>query len=147
MLRMLRGARAHPDYVKAAKLYSCEACEQTKSKPRTHPVAPPPRDHSFNVEVQVDIFEIHDCGGTRYSILSIVDVGTRYHQAEIVRHDGGQPTSMKCLQAFLNSWVKWAGLPTTVTTDRGLHNRGIFARYLAAHSVILRTAQLNRPNN
>jgi hypothetical protein len=55
---------------------------------------------------------------------------------------GGTPSSSQCLQSFLDKWVVWAGLPRSVVVDRGLHNRGVFSRYLASHGITIRQAGL-----
>ena len=49
----------------------------------------------------------------------------------------GTPSSQKCLSKFVTHWVSWAGWPKVVTTDRGIHNKGIFTHTLEqnAHPV------------
>ncbi len=45
--------------------------------PRTHAaMVSLPRDYVFNREVRVDVLEIKDSAGRRYSCLNIVDMGT-----------------------------------------------------------------------
>ena len=45
----------------------------------------------------------------------------------------------------MQHWVSWAGYPTEVITDRGLHNRGVFARELAAAGVYCASIGLEAP--
>ena len=71
LVKMLRAARASQDYLSAAKTFRCQGCENTKPRPQTHKVSPP-RPHTFNREVGVDVFEIVDAIGMRFSILNAV---------------------------------------------------------------------------
>ena len=144
LLQVLRGAGADQAYIDAAKLYRCDDCAQVQEKVRTHPVGPPSK-YAFNYELQVDVLETYDDSGTRYSWLSVVCCGTTYHLVMLVRVGGGTPTSRKCIDKFMNHWVKWAGWPEVVTVDRGTHNRGVFTRTLAAHGVYVRPVGLESP--
>ena len=144
LLQILKGSRASEEYINAAKSYRCDDCAETESKVRTHPVKPPSL-YAFNYELQIDVLETYDDEGTRYSWLSIVDCGTTFHIAILVRVGGSQPTSRKCYDKFVQHWVKWAGWPSIVTVDRGTHNRGVFTRGLAAHGVYVRPTGLESP--
>ena len=42
-------------------------------------------------------------------------------------------------------WLKPYGFPTLLTSDRGVHNRGVFANYLSSCGVHCRTAGLESP--
>ena len=57
----------------------------------------------------------------------------------------GTPQSAICLAKFESQWAQWTGFPKVVTTDRGLHNRGAFARGLLANGVLVRQAALEAP--
>ena len=58
-------------------------------------------------------------------------------------HDS--PSSRECLDSFVSLWVGWAGWPQTLSCDRGVHNRGVFARTLAQHGVLIRQAGVESP--
>ena len=47
----------------------------------------------------------------------------------------------------MSHWVSWAGWPKTVTTDRGTHNRGVFAPTLAKDGVYVRPVGLESPEH
>ncbi|CAE7397392.1 unnamed protein product, partial [Symbiodinium necroappetens] len=115
-------------------------------KPRTHPVSAPP-PYEFNHPVPVDVPETADYVGHKYSWLNIVDVGTSYQVVTLVRVGGGQPSSSKCLQKFMQHWVSPFGWPKVVSHDRGLHNRGAFAHGLSSHGVQIRQAGLESPEH
>ena len=109
-----------------ARTFRCEGCDAVHPKPQTQKVTLP-RSLSFNDSVQVDIFEVKDANGERYSVFSMVDQGTCFHQATVIKVGGSQATSRECLKAVQNSWMSWAGAPREVVSDRGLHNRGELA--------------------
>ena len=117
-----------------------------KPKEQTHKVAKP-KPYTFNHEVGVDVFEVHDASGTTYAILSVVDYGTSYDHAWIVRigETTGQPKSAACMRAFVNGWVRWCGWPRYITCDRGVHNRGVFCTTANKNGCRIRFAGLESP--
>ena len=131
LVQILRASGAKPDYIKAARTLRCEGCDSVQPKPQTQKVTLP-RSLSFNDAVGVDIFEVKDANGERYSVFSMVDQGTCFHQATVVKVGGSQATSRECLKAFQSSWMSWAGPPREVVSDRGLHNRGEFSKELSS---------------
>ena len=143
---MLGAARAPQDYINATKTFGCLRLESTKPRRQTHKVSPP-RPYTFNHEVGVDVFEIVDSVGMRFSILNAVCMGTTYDQAWIVREseNPGSPSSHACLQAFVDGWTRWAGWPKLVRCDRGTHNGCVFVSTLAKNGVASRPAGLEAP--
>jgi len=112
-------------------------------------VAPvkPPSLYAFNYEVVIDIFYNHDMAGTTFGWLSIVCNGTTFHVITLVCEGAGTPKSAKYFKKFESHWVRWAGFPLVVSTDRGLHNRGTFSRGLCANGAYLRQAALEAPEH
>ena len=110
----------------------------------THKVSPP-RLYTFNHEVGVDVFEIVDSVGMRFSILSVVCMGTTYEQTWIVRERVREPSSHACLQVLVHGWTRWAGWPKLVRCDRGTYNRDVFGSTLAKNGVAIRPAGLEVP--
>ena len=146
LVLMPRAARAAQDCFEAAKTFRCQGCDNTKPKPQTHKVSPP-RPCKFNHEVGVDVFEIVDSVGIRFSILNAVCMGTTYDQAWIVRESEslGSPSSHACLRPFVLGWTRWAGWPSLVRCDRGAQNRGVCSAILARNGVMIRLAGLEAP--
>ena len=134
MQRILRTSGGDPKVIRALKHFRCPACEERK-KPAPRPVTRPPSDYRFNVEVAIDCFEVKDVQGNRFTIFSVVDMGTLFHAAEIVSDKGGAPSSLACTVAFRRCWLNWAGPPRSIIVDRGLHNRGRFTELLQHHGV------------
>ena len=106
-----------------------------------------PRPYTFNFEIGIDVLDLKDCNGRFYSILNVVDYGTTFQQAFIVRESDvhGLPSSSKCLDAFHRGWVRPYGWPKYVAVDRGVHNRGVFNATLSKKGVLFRPAGLESP--
>ena len=145
-VQMLRAARAPQHYISAAKTFRCQGCDNAKPRPQTHKVSPP-RPYTFNHEVGVDVFEIVDSNGVRFSILNAVCMGRTYDQSWIVRESESldSPSSHACSRAFVFGWTRWAGWPELVRCDRGTHDRGVFGSTLAKNGVAIRPARLEAP--
>ena len=143
LVQILRASNAEADFIKAARTLRCEGCDAVHPKPQTQKVTLP-RSLSFNDSVGVDIFEVKDANGERYSVFSMVDQGTCFHQATMIKVGGSQATSRECLKAFQNTWMNWAGPPREVVSmnwagpprevvsDRGLRNRGEVSKELSS---------------
>ena len=116
----------------------------TKSRDLQKHTASPSRPLSLIHEVGVDVFEIVDSVGMRFSILNALCMGTTCDQAWIVRESEtlGSPSSHACLRAFVHDWTRWAGWPRLVRHDRGTHSRGVFGSTLAKNGVVIRPAGL-----
>jgi hypothetical protein len=142
--QIMRAGRAPPAHIAALRFFHCEACKDSAPMPQTTKVSLP-RDYSFNREVGVDVLEAKDSEGNPYLLLNIICLGTSFQQCVPIRPGVGQPTSSECLDAFLNRWVSWAGWPVGLKCDRGLHNRGRFAKTLTEHGVIVRQAGVEAP--
>ena len=146
MVQMLRASRAPKVYIDAAKAHRCNTCETTKPKPPTHKVSMP-KPYEFNSEIGVDVFDIKDAAGTFFDILNVVDYGTTFEQAFIVREAEvhGTPSSSDCLDAFSRGWARPFGWPKSIAVDRGTHNRGVFGSTLAKKGVRFNPAGLESP--
>ena len=120
---ILKAGRAPAELQEAARLVRCQACEDTKQKPRDHPVGLK-TEFEFNACVGIDVAECKDYAGNKYSVMSMVDISTGFHVARVVKEGGTMPTSEICAKALMEGWTSWAGWPKMVTMDRGVHNRG-----------------------
>ena len=139
-MQLSRAARAPQDCIR------CQGCDNAKPRPQTHKVSPP-RPYTFHHEVGVDVFEIVDSIGMRFSIQNAVCMGTTYDQAWNVRESEslGSPSSHACLRAFVHGWTRWAGWPKVARCDRRTHIRGVFGSTFAKNGVAIRPAGLEAP--
>ena len=107
-------ARGASDAVLAvAKQYVCLSCSKY-CKPNQ--VAPSSVHivSEFNAEVQSDAFYIK-IGSTKLAVLSIVDVGTRYMAAHLLKKEDSE----EYILALEKAWVKHFGVPDVLVTDEG----------------------------
>ena len=146
LVQMLRASKAPKSFIDAAKAHRCDVCEATKPPARTNKVSRP-KPYIFNHEIGVDVCEIKDSAGTFYDILNVVDYGTTFEQAFIVREGttNGVPSSSACLEALTKGWVRPFGWPKFVAGDRGMHNRGVFMNTLSKKGVRFNPAALESP--
>ena len=127
MLQLLRTAGA-----------ASEACEAVKRPP----IVKEPSKMVFNHEISAGCFEIHDAAGNRHTVLSVICLGTLFHQAWWVA-PGGVAKSRVCAEALMNGWFQPFGAPKIMTCDGGVHNRGRVQGLLRSHGVRLRFEVLN----
>jgi hypothetical protein len=123
LTQVLKAARAPAEYIQAIKHMKCDSCAEHKPQAQTQKVAMP-KDFVFGRNVGVDVLEIRDSAGQPYLCLNIVDFGTTFQQLYLLHAGLAKPSSRECLDGFVATWVNWAGWPSTLTCDRGLHNRG-----------------------
>ena len=143
MLQLLRTAGASPKALEAARHFACETCRKRQPTQRP-PTVKEPSKLIFNHEVSVDCFEIHDSAGNRHTVLSMLCLGTLFHQAWWVA-TGGVPRSGVCAEMILNGWLQPYGAPQLFTCDRGVHNQGRVKDLLRIHGIQLRYAGLEAP--
>ena len=115
------------------------------AKPAQSTKVGPPKQYEFNHEVGIDVLDLHDNDGECHLFLNVVCQGTNYQLVLYLCPGTGVPSSKACADAFMYGWTQWAGWPKEVVTDRGLHNRGMFARMLGAHSISIRNIGLESP--
>ena len=140
LVQILRAARAPPEYIQACRHFRCDACEDNKPKHQSTKVALP-KDYVFGRNLGIDVLEIKDVADEPYLCLNILDLGTTFQQVVLLRQGHGSPSSRECLDSFVSLWVGWAGWPQTLSCDRGVHNRGVFAQ----HGVLIRQAGVEGP--
>ena len=110
-LLLARGA--HASVVSAAKEYKCVACLKHK-KPNQVAPSSMPQPKSFNDTIQADVFYLKP-GDRKFSILSIVDVGTKFMAASLVLEE----TSESYSKALEKVWLRHFGPPRVLVTDEG----------------------------
>ncbi len=122
----------------------CGGGEETKQKTPAATGALPKED-VFNRELGVDVLEIKDSSGHRFSCLNVIDMGTTFQQVIVLVDGGGMPSSQQCVDGFVDRWVSGAGWPKSMVFDRGPHNRGQFSKLFAQHGVVIRQAGVESP--
>ena len=96
-------------------------------------------------EIGLDIFTVKDVFDKPYQILHILCLGTCFHVGESLGQSQGVPSSRRCLEILLRSWIGWAGQPRSILVDRGTHNRGIFMAEMEKRGCRFKLAALEAP--
>eukprot|EP00973_Karenia_brevis_P068545 9532991-Karenia_brevis.AAC.1 len=82
-----------------------------------------PKPFIFNYEIGIDVLDFHDAKCNLHMLFNMLCHSTNF---QIVTH-------------LREGW------PANITTDRGLNNRGGFARLLGAHGSCIRNIALESP--
>ena len=98
------------------------------------------KDYVFGRNLGIDVLVIKDVADEPYLCLNILDLGTTFQEVVLLRQGHGSPSSRECLDSFVSLWIGWAGWPQTLSCDRGVHNRCVFARTFAQHGILIRQA-------
>ena len=133
-----------PSTFRHADIFGVMPVKTTNPKHQSTKVALP-KDYVFGRNLGIDVLEVKDIVDEPYLCLNILDLGTTFQQVVLLRQGHGSPSSRECLDSFVSLWVGWAGWPQTLSCDRGVHNRGFFARTLAQHGVLIRQAGVESP--
>lgn len=124
-VRMLRLGGAAPDAITYARAWQCPVCLRCQPPLQQLPASRHTAEN-FNDVVGVDLLLLHDSENEPYTVLSIVDFASRYHNAVLV-HDKKPATVAR---AFARFWLRWAGSPRKVIHDQGGEFQGSFARLM-----------------
>ena len=104
-----------------------------------------PRPCICNGAIGVDIARAADNNGATFMLFNIIDMSVGYQIVSLFRAGRGAPTRTECLDVLTQRWASWAGYPKQLIADRGLNNRGAFARELAAAGVYASSTGLEAP--
>jgi hypothetical protein len=124
-VRMLRLGGATAEAIRYAKLWTCPTCVQSK-QPSTSRPAQVLETNDFNDVVGVDLLEIQDMDSVCYDVMSIVDLGSRYHVAVLLEDKSSQTVARN----FARYWVQWDGAPKEVMHDQWCEFKGRFERLM-----------------
>ena len=145
MTRMLRYANADHRVIRGVKHFRCPACDRIEPEKRPQ-VVRNPDPYRFNDSIGLDVITIKDSADQSYQILHVLCLGTCYHVGEVLGASSGVPSSKKCLEVVLRSWISWAGFPNYILVDRGTHNRGVFMTELERKGCKFRLVALEAPH-
>ena len=114
-VRMLRLGGTKPDAMRYARLWTCATCAQMKAPSMQRPAMVKKEVQDFNDTVSLDLLTVHDVNMNRYEVISIVDWGSRYHVAAMMK----DKTSGRAARKFCTHWINWVGAPRKVQMDQG----------------------------
>ena len=101
--------------------------------------------YEFNHTLGVDVLYQVDADGVTHQFFNMSCMGTGFQTVVYLCVGKGTPKSSDCLDVVMTHWVQWAGYPKYIVADRGLHNRGIFAKELSAAGVYCGNIGLEAP--
>ena len=113
LLLLLESRGASHQVLQAARDFQCVSCQRYR-RPNSAAPAALPSAKDFNQQVQADVLWVKD-KETKYPILSMVDVGTRFQAACLLRGE----SSEYLISALEKSWIKHFGVPQQLHTDEG----------------------------
>jgi hypothetical protein len=145
LIEVLKGAKADPEYIAAARHFRCEDCSVVQKLPKQTSKVSAPKPYEFNHTVGVDVNNIIDTEGSSFQLMNIVCVGTSLQIEIPMQCAHGMPSSKLCLDTFMEQWVAHYGYPKVIRCDRGLHNRGVFYKEMDAAGVQVTNIGLETP--
>jgi hypothetical protein len=114
-LRMMKLANATPVSIKYAKAWECPVCLR-KAAPRKPQVGTGmTRPFAFNHTVCIDLKYLKMFNGKRVVALSIIDAGTGWHAAILLKTRRSDHVARK----FFSCWVAHYGVPEHLVCDQG----------------------------
>ena len=144
LVSLVKAAKLPEAFVTAARSLKCLACETTQKPPQTNKVSLP-TPYERNHTIGIDVFDLHDQSGQVHQFLNILDIGTRFQSVMYLKPGKGTPSAQSCCDAFLMGWVKFQKWPSKVLVDRGLHNRGVFAKMFGGRGISITPIALESP--
>lgn len=131
LVRMLRLSGPVEAAVEHAKEWRCDVCASRAPPRHPAPSAPGTRRYGFNKAHQVDLKYIKDMRGKRYVFLSMLGVGTLYHQAVMLKTRQSAYVASK----WQRHWLSQFGAPARITYDQGGEFESGFAAMLEEYSI------------
>ena len=131
LAKMLQLSGANVEMINMSKTYKCPTCQQVSAPGRYPKQTPVPRTTMFGREVHLDLKYMHDTANKLFVALSIVDAGTSFHMAVLLRNRNATHVASK----FHRHWCSHYGVPTAVILDQGGEFDGAFVGWLEAHGI------------
>ena len=131
LAKMLQLSGASQDVILRAKSYKCPVCQQVSAPGRYPKQTPVPRTTMFGREVHLDLKYMHDTSNKLFVALSIVDGGTSFHAAVLLRNRNAAHVAAK----FHRHWCSQYGVPSAVILDQGGEFDGAFIGWLEIHGI------------
>ena len=131
LVKMLTLAGAPKEMVELAGRYDCPTCAQVSAPSRYPKINPVTRTSVFAKEVHLDLKYMHDAANKLHVALSLVDGGTSFHAACLLRNRKADYVARK----FLRRWCSMYGTPATVYVDQGGEFDEAFVGWLEMHGI------------
>jgi hypothetical protein len=121
MLRLMKLSGASSTAVKYAKTWQCPVCQRMSKPAKPAEASTAIRPFGFNETVGMDLKYLKDRDQNRYVALTVVDSGTAFQQATLLKSRDPKHVAEK----FVDLWIAHYGCPRMVIVDQG----GEFSSY------------------
>ncbi len=115
MLKMMRLGGASPAAITYAKYWNCPICKAASQPSAPLNASTRIRPYKFIHTVAVDLKYLKDSGGNNHVALLVVDAGTAFQGAVLLRNR----TSDHVVNKFLEMWIQHYGVPELIIADLG----------------------------
>ena len=106
-LRMLKVSNATKAAMTFARIWKCPVCASKQAPSRVSPHAASTRPVGFNISVHLDLKFHKDINNKKFVSMSIVDHGTSFHIAHLVKTRAAAYIAKK----FVKQWIRHYGTP------------------------------------
>jgi len=114
-LRMLRLPGAQQSAIKFAKIWNCPVCEQRAAPGKPRKTKAEIRPYGFNHTLYLDLKFVQDVKAQTYAALSIIDSGTIFHRAVLLK----SKTPRLVARKLMRHWISVFGPPKKIIHDQG----------------------------
>ena len=123
---MLRLGGASPVAQQYARAWQCPVCAESAAPARARPASTSVRPLAFNDTVAADLKYLRDAEGSKMVVLCIVDAGTAFQQAVLLRNR----TPKHVAKRFVQTWIQPYGAPRVIVHDQGGEFQAVFLSML-----------------
>eukprot|EP00435_Cladocopium_sp_Y103_P018581 s757_g4.t1 len=117
----------------AAKHHKCDICQERR-QPKTRRPASLPAPKDAGDQANIDLIDVYDSSGTKFTAIHIIDYATRFQLAELLP----RKTAANVISFLKKRWLPVFGCPRTLVADQGRefisHE---LAEFCAGHSILL----------
>lgn len=98
----------------AAKHHSCDVCRERR-QPKTRRPASLPLPKDAGDQANIDLIDVYDSNGTKYTAVHVIDYATRFQLAELLP----RKTATNVISFLKKRWLPVFRSPRTLVADQG----------------------------
>ena len=140
-LRMMKLGGASPAALEYAKAWQCPICLECSRPGQPQEASSQPRPFGFGKCVCCDLKYLHDADRVHHVALSMVDAGTSWHCAILLKNRRPEHVSQKVLEA----WIVHYGAPEMFVVDQGGEFQAAFVQLCEEHGIDSRVVGSHAP--
>ena len=140
-LRMMKLGGASPAALEYAKAWQCPVCQESSRPGQPQEASSQTRPFGFAKCVCCDLKYLHDADRAHHIALSMVDAGTSWHCATLLKNRRPEHVSQKALEA----WIVHYGAPEMFVVDQGGEFQAAFIQLCEEHGIDSRVVGSHAP--